>query len=640
MIEISVNELKKSFEIGNNILDGVTFQIETGERVGLLGRNGAGKSTLFRILTGELEADEGEVVIAKNRRLGLISQIPVYPEGYTVDDVLHTAFARHQKLAEEMERLTAAMAAGDDSEATLRRYGELSAKFEGIGGYDTDTAVSKVANGLSIPPEMRAQLFASLSGGEKTRVNLGRLILEDTDILLLDEPTNHLDLHAVEWLEEYVRRFKGTVVAISHDRYFLDRTISRVVEIDQGKAEFYPGNYTFYAIEKERRYQEKLRQYEKEQAKIKQLQEAADKLHLWAFMGNDKLHKRAFSMERRIERIRQTERPVKARNLTSRFGEREFVGDEVMHIKDLEKSFGGRRLFSGLDLRVEGSERIALIGDNGTGKSTLLKILMGEEQPDGGRVRFGPSVRTAYLPQIIHFDNPGRSLLDTMLYAKHGISTQAARDRLGAFSFRGEDVFKPVSVLSGGEQSRLRLCMLMDEEINLLVLDEPTNHLDIASREWIEEAVEAYEGALLFVSHDRYFINRFATRVWELENGTITDYPVPFARYREIKERDRALALSQPRSERREDKPRPAPRGGRAQQNARKQLTICERDMEKLEQEIRAAEADMEANACDYEKYSAAYAQKEALDARLLELMERWEALAEEAEGRQTDSHA
>ena len=640
MIEISVNELKKSFEIGNNILDGVTFQIETGERVGLLGRNGAGKSTLFRILTGELEADEGEVVIAKNRRLGLISQIPVYPEGYTVDDVLHTAFARHQKLAEEMERLTAAMAAGDDSEATLRRYGELSAKFEGIGGYDTDTAVSKVANGLSIPPEMRAQLFASLSGGEKTRVNLGRLILEDTDILLLDEPTNHLDLHAVEWLEEYGRRFKGTVVAISHDRYFLDRTISRVVEIDQGKAEFYPGNYTFYAIEKERRYQEKLRQYEKEQAKIKQLQEAADKLHLWAFMGNDKLHKRAFSMERRIERIRQTERPVKARNLTSRFGEREFVGDEVMHIKDLEKSFGGRRLFSGLDLRVEGSERIALIGDNGTGKSTLLKILMGEEPPDAGRAKFGPTVRTAYLPQIIRFDNPDRNLVDTMLFAKRGMTTQTARDRLAAFNFRGEDVFKSVSVLSGGEQSRLRLCMLMDEEINLLVLDEPTNHLDIASREWIEEAVEAYEGALLFVSHDRYFINRFATRVWELENGTITDYPVPFARYREIKERDRALALSQPRSERREDKPKPAPRGGRAQQNARKQLTICERDMEKLEQEIRAAEADMEANACDYEKYSAAYAQKEALDARLLELMERWEALAEEAEGRQADSHA
>ena len=632
MIEISVNGLKKSFEIGNNILDGITFQIETGERVGLLGRNGAGKSTLFKLLTGELDADEGDVVIAKNSRVGLISQIPVYPQGYTVDDVLHTAFARHRKLAEEMEKLAAAMAAGDSSEQTLRRYGELSAKFEGIGGYDTDTAVGKVANGLSIPPEMRSQLFDSLSGGEKTRVNLGRLILEDTDILLLDEPTNHLDLHAVEWLEDYVRRFKGTVVAISHDRYFLDRTINRVIEILDGKAEFYPGNYTFYAIEKERRYQERLKQYEKEQAKIKQLQEAADKLHLWAFMGADKLHKRAFSMERRIERIRQTEKPSKAKAMTQRFGEREFSGDEVMHIKDLEKSFGERRLFRDLNLLVEGGERIALIGDNGTGKSTLLKIFMGEEQADGGRVRFGPTVRVAYLPQIIHFDNPHRNLVDTMLYAKRGMTTQTARDRLGAFNFRGEDVFKPVSVLSGGEQSRLRLCMLMDEEINLLVLDEPTNHLDIASREWIEEAVEAYEGALLFVSHDRYFINRFATRIWELEDGVITDYPVSFPRYKEIKEREKTLAQSQPKQEKKEDRSKPAPKGSRAQQNARKQLAICERDMEKLEAKIRAAEAEMEANACDYEKYSEAYAKKEELDAKLLELMDRWEKLAEEAE--------
>ncbi len=631
MIEISVNGLKKSFEIGNNILDGITFQVETGERVGLLGRNGAGKSTLFRILTGELDADEGDVVIARNRRLGLISQIPVYPVGFTVEDVLQTAFSRHRKLSEEMERLTAAMAAGDSSEETLRRYGELAAKFEGIGGYDTDTAVSKVANGLSISKEMRAQLFDSLSGGEKTRVNLGRLILEDTDVLLLDEPTNHLDLHAVEWLEDYVRRFKGTVVTISHDRYFLDRTINRVIEVCDGKAEFYPGNYSFYAIEKERRYLEKLRRYEKEQAEIQRLTETATKMHEH---GTELLHKRAFSIERRIERIRQTEKPTRARSMTNRFGEKEFFGDEVIKVRDMDKSFGDRQLFHGVDLRVEGGERIALIGDNGTGKSTLLKILMDEEQPDRGWVKYGPTVRTAYLPQIIHFDQPGRNLVDTMLYAKRGMSTQTARDRLGAFNFRGEDVFKPVSVLSGGEQSRLRLCMLMDEEINLLVLDEPTNHLDIDSREWIEEAVEAYEGTLLFVSHDRYFINRFATRIWELEDGVITDYPVPFGRYKEIKEREKALAYAQPqpKSEKKADKPKPAPKGGKAQQAARKQLTICEREMEKLEGEIRALESELEANACDYEKYSALYAQKEALDGQLLELMGRWEKLAEEVE--------
>ena len=633
MTEISVSNVKKSFEIGKNILDGVTFTVETGERVGLLGRNGAGKSTLFRILTGELEPDEGEVSIARGRRLGLISQIPVYPAGYTVEDVLLTAFARHQKLAEEMEALAAAMAAGDGSEATLKRYGELSARFEGLGGYDTETAVSKVANGLGIPAEMRAQLFDSLSGGEKTRVNLGRLLLEDTDVLLLDEPTNHLDLHAVEWLEDYVRRFKGTVIAISHDRYFLDRTISRVVEICDGKAEFYAGNYTFYAIEKERRYQEKLRQYEKEQAKIRQLQEAADKLHLWAFMGADKLHKRAFSMERRIERIRQTEKPAKARTLTGRFEQREFSGDEVLSVRDLSKSFGDRRLFHDVELLVEGGERIALLGDNGAGKSTFLKILMGEERPDGGSVRFGPTVRVAYLPQIIQFDDPSRNLVDTMLWSKRGVTTQEARDRLAAFNFRGEDVFKTVSVLSGGEQSRLRLCMLMDDAVNLLVLDEPTNHLDIDSREWIEEAVEAYEGALLFVSHDRYFINRFATRIWELEDGVITDYPVSFPRYREIKDRQRQLAQAQSRPERREEKPKAAvPKGGRSQQNARKQLTICERDMARLEEQGKALAEELEAAACDYARYSELYARKEELDKKLQELMDRWEVLAEEAE--------
>ena len=254
MIDISVTGLIKSFDLEKKILDGITFQIDTGERVGLLGKNGAGKTTLFRILTGELDYDAGEVSIASGRRLGLISQIPVYPEGYTVEDVLKSAFSRMQRMEDEMNSLSQQMASGDESEETLRRYGELSAKFEGLGGYDTETPINKVANGLSIPPEMRERLFDTLSGGEKTRVNLGRLILEDTDILLLDEPTNHLDLHAIEWLEQYLSTFKGTVVAISHDRYFLDRTITRVIEVLDGKAEFYSGNYSFYAVEKERRY--------------------------------------------------------------------------------------------------------------------------------------------------------------------------------------------------------------------------------------------------------------------------------------------------------------------------------------------------------------------------------------------------
>ncbi|HJB77333.1 MAG TPA: ABC-F family ATP-binding cassette domain-containing protein [Candidatus Oscillibacter avistercoris] len=635
MIEIQVNNLVKSFEVGKNVLDGLTFQVDQGERVGLLGRNGAGKTTLFKILTGELDYDEGTVVVGQGRRVGLISQIPVYPAGYTVEDVLRSAFARLQSLAEEMRALEARMAAGESDPAILKRYGTLSERFEAFGGYDTDVAVNKIANGLSIPDAQRQQLFDSLSGGEKTRVNLGRLILEDTDILLLDEPTNHLDLHATEWLEEYIRGFHGTVVTISHDRYFLDRTVTRVIEIQDGRAEFYSGNYSFYAVEKERRYQERMKQYEKEQAKIQQLEKAAEQLRVWAFMGMDKTYRRAISMEKRIERMRTTSKPTKARKMDARFSSAEFHGDEVLGIRNVSKSYGDKHLFEGISLKVEGGERIALIGDNGTGKSTLIKMIVGELYPDDGRIKTGPQVKEAYLPQIVRFDHPDWNLVENMMAAKKGLSAQSARNRLAAYDFRGEDVFKPVSVLSGGEQSRLRLCMLMDDEINFLILDEPTNHLDIDSREWIEEAVEAYDGTLLFVSHDRYFINRFATRIWELADGTITDYPCGFAQYRQMKAQEEAEKAAAPKPEKEREKPaaeRPQ-RGNKAQQAARRQLTICERDIARAEEHIAALEADMEAAACDYEKLNELVQQKAAAQAELDALYERWEQLSEEAEG-------
>ena len=629
MVDIRVTGLVKSFDLEKKILNGLSFQVDSGERVGLLGKNGAGKTTLFRMLTGELEPDEGEIQLGAGRRVGLISQIPVYPAGYTVEDVLRSAFARMYRMKDEMDALALAMEQGASDETTLRRYGELNARFEGLGGWDTDTAVNKVANGLSIPQDMRQREFDCLSGGEKTRVNLGRLILEDTDILLLDEPTNHLDLQATEWLEEYLRKFRGTVVTISHDRYFLDRTVTRIIEIQDGKAEFYSGNYSFYAIEKERRYQERMKQYLKEQAKIQQLEKAAEQMHLWAFMGNDALHKRAFSMEKRIERMRTTQKPTKARKLEARFQSREFKGDEVLQIKGLAKSFGEKHLFSDVYLRCEGGERIALLGENGTGKTTLLNILTGSEKPDSGSVRLGPSVKAAYLPQVIHFDHPERSILDTMLY-ELDITPQSARNRLAAYQFTGEDVFKKVSVLSGGELSRLRLCMLMDESINLLILDEPTNHLDIDSREWLEEAVEAFDGTLLFVSHDRYFINRFATRVWELENGTVSDYPMGFTQYRQAKEEEHAAASAAAAV--------PAPpkktggRGNRAQQAAKKQLTICETSISKLEAELTRLDGEMEQAACDAERLNELYRQRQAVETELEREMTRWEELSLQAE--------
>ena len=625
MIDIGVSGLVKSFDLEKKILDGLTFQIDSGERVGLLGRNGAGKTTLFKILTGELDYDSGEVFIAPGKRLGLISQIPVYPAEYTVEDVLRTAFSRMQELKAEMDALAEKMAAGDSSAATLKRYGEINARFEGLGGWDTDTAVNKVANGLTIDGAMRERLFSELSGGEKTRVNLGRLILEDTDILLLDEPTNHLDLQATMWLEEYIRAFRGTVLTISHDRYFLDRTVTRIIEVLDGKAEFYSGNYSFYAVEKERRYQERMKQYLKEQAKIQQLEKAAEQMHLWAFMGNDALHKRAFSMEKRIERMRTTEKPTKAKKMNAQFASREFRGDEVLQLRGLTKAFGDRTLFSDIYLRVEPGERIALLGENGTGKTTLLNMIVGQERPDSGSIRQGPAVVTAYLPQIIRFDHPERSLLDTMLYEKKGMTAQSARNRLAQYQFQGEDVFKSVSSLSGGELSRLRLCMLMDEQTSFLILDEPTNHLDIAAREWIEEAVEAFDGTLLFVSHDRYFIQRFATRIWELADGTITDYPMGFAQYRAVKAQEKAPQPVKAPEKKGDTRP---PRGNRSQQAARRQLTICETGISKLEAECRRLDEEMAAHACDAGELNRLYQEKQEVEARLEQEMARWEELS------------
>ena len=631
MIDIQITGLIKEFEVGNRILDGFSLQVDTGERVGLLGKNGAGKTTIFRIMTGQVEPDEGTVTIAPGRRLGLISQIPVYPDGYTVRDVLDTAFAPLHDMEREMGELAARMGESADPDVMVR-YDKLTAAFEAGGGYDTETRLNKVCNGLNINADMRARPFAALSGGEKTRINLARLILEDTDILLLDEPTNHLDLNATEWLEEYLEHFKGTVLAISHDRWFLDKVVKRVAEVHNGKAELYSGNYSFYVEEKERRYQEQLRQYEKEQAKIQQLENAAEQMRMWAFKGNDKQYKRAINMERRIERMRTTDRPTKERKLATRFGERDFQGDEAMVISGLSKSFGTRTLFSGVNLEVAGGERIALLGDNGTGKSTFIKLIMGEEAPDSGSIYLGPAIKIGYLPQIIHFDRPDRNLVDTMLYAQN-CTTQEARDRLASFKFRGEDVFKPVSALSGGEQSRLRLCMLMDSKINLLILDEPTNHLDIDSREWIEDAVSEYGGNLLFVSHDRYFIEKFANRVWMLENGKITDFKGTYTEFRAFRERQAQLKNAQKQAvpapvQPKEDKPRRT--GGTKE--LEKQVRAAERAVEKAEIRLDELSGEMEAAASDYLKLQDLYAEREKLEDELAHLYTVWEELAAELE--------
>ena len=623
MIDISVSSLVKSFELGKNILDGLTFTVNSGERVGILGHNGCGKTTLFRILAGEIGWDEGEVMVAPSKRLGLISQIPVYPDGWTTEDVLRSAHKRLYEISDRLDELGLLME-HDQSPALLQEYDRLSDDFRRLGGYDMDTARNRVANGLDIPAAMREQPFDSLSGGEKTRVNLARLILEDTDILLLDEPTNHLDLHATEWLEDYLLHFKGTVLSISHDRWFIDRVAQRCIEIVDGKAEFYSGGYSFYLEERQRRFEEKMRKYEKDQAKIEQLTRAAEQMHLWAFMGNDKLHKRAFSMEKRIEKLSHTEKPTEQKKLSVKFRQREFEGDEVLVMEGLSKSFGEKKLFSGLDLTVTGGERIALIGDNGTGKSTLVKLIMGDETPDAGYVYRGPAVRTAYLPQMVSFSVPERSAYDTMLYDCR-CQPQEARDRLAAFGFRGEDVFTPVGTLSGGEKSRLRLCMLMGADINFLILDEPTNHLDIASREWMEDALSDYEQTLLFVSHDRYFIEKFATRIWALADGRITDFRGGYSEFCQWRDRQEVFRQNE-RAAQKKKEPKAEQKKKPVQGND-KAIAKAEREIAKLEAKIAAIAAEAEANGSDYQKLMELSAEREGLENELLELYEQWEEL-------------
>ena len=632
MAEIVVSGIEKSFEQDRVVLDDVSFQVEAGERVGLLGPNGAGKTTLLRIMTGELTPDKGFIAIPQGRRIGYISQLAEAPEGASVEDVLRMAFAEVQAVSAALEEIRQRMDRGEHSEGMMRRYDDLMTRFDMLGGYDCETRLAKVAAGLHISAEQRRQPFDSLSGGEQTRIRLAVMILRETDILLLDEPTNHLDMDSIEWLENYIDHYKGTVLAVSHDRYFLDRTVTRIVELDHGGVEFYSGNYSFYVVEKEARYKLQMKQYEKEQAKIAQLEKAADQLSAWAYSGMDKTYKRVMSIRKRIEWLHQTEKPTREERLDLGFPTVPFRADYALRMRDLRKSFGSRTLFSGVTQTIRGGgERVALVGANGAGKTTLLKILLGEETPDEGAVQFGPSVRAAYLPQQIEFAHPERTLYDTLLY-ELGCEPQQARNRLGAYRFRGEDQFKRVSQLSGGERARLKLCLLMNSAVNMLILDEPTNHLDLDSREWIESAVDQFEGTLLIVSHDRYFVNRFATRIWELENGELRNFDCGYQKYRFIREREeeaKQAQLAAEKSEKRQQEKaekamKPA---ARKDGKTERRMGVIEREIAKLEKQSEALDAEMEANASDYVRLGELQEQKNALQEQIDTLYAEWAEL-------------
>ena len=627
MAEISVQGLNQYFG-ERQVLRDLSFDLAPGERVGLVGPNGCGKTTLLKILAGEEEYESGTVSIAKGARLGLLEQLPVYDPDTTVREVLWQAFAWLEDMGREMHRLEEDMAAGKDVD--LDRYSRLQTAFELGGGYDLDVAYDRMTHGLKIDPEMQGRPFMSLSGGEKTRVNLARLMLSGTDLLLLDEPTNHLDMDSIEWLEEYLKSFRGAVLIVSHDRYFLDHVTTRTLELRDGTILSWPGNYSYFAEKKDelaRQLEAAKRRQDKE---IARLEKAVGNLHLWAFMGNDALHKRAFSMQKRIDRMERIQTIRKERKMKNQFNLAAQSGEDVFAIEELSSGYDAP-LIRDFSAMVYRGERIAILGPNGCGKTTLLTTLLGLLPPLHGIVYTGTGVEVGYLPQVVQFDHPERTLVDTLLF-ETGCSAQEARDRLAAFAFQGETVFKTVDVLSGGEKTRLKLCLFMYRKINTLFLDEPTNHLDILSREWVEDAIDDFSETMLFVSHDRYFIDRFATRIWLVEDGHILDFEGGYQDFLAWRERRRQVESAQREREKKlasgEKVPEKPPKAAAVNQKERekrrreraRRIAAIEERLPELEEEMAACEGG------DYVKLGELYHSKESLEDELLALYEEAEA--------------
>lgn len=619
MADIIVNDLNKYYG-ANHILKGVSFEIFEGEKVGILGKNGSGKTTLFKVLTGEELFESGYVNVIKGRNVEVLDQIPIYPNEFTSLDVINTAFENIHTIKSQLKEFEIQMEK-DHTPELLKRYGTLLHRLEHLDGYNIENAINRICLGLGITNDMRYKAFLKLSGGEKTRVNLARILLKSADILLLDEPTNHLDMRAVEWLEEFIAQFEGTVLIISHDRYFLDRTIKKAIELVNGQAEFYSGNYSYYLIEKELRFQRKLEIYEQQQKKIEQLEAAAKRMHEWASRSdNPAMHKKAVAMEKRLERIEKVDKPKTDRKIDGEFISKGFAGKDTVVFEEVVKSFGDRLLWNPTSLTIHKNERVAIIGDNGTGKTTLLKLVTGELSADQGQVKIGNSVRPAYLPQLVSFERPEFSVLDTIRY-EFETSEEKARFILAPFNFKGEDVLKIVSSLSGGEKSRLKLCVLMQNNCNLLMLDEPTNHLDLASREWIEEAVSEFKGTVVFVSHDRYFINRFATRVWCIENQKIDDFLGTYEEYTAWKkmikenEAEKTTVVKETKTE--------------PKKNTK--LTFTAQMKEKLEQQIaevenviKGLEEEMELSSSDFIRLEEIMTLKAERELELEKMYDKW----------------
>ncbi len=553
MIEIGVSNLTKLYGV-DKIFENVTFDVKTKDKVGLIGRNGTGKTTLMKILAGYEDYQNGQVNRRKGLTTGYLEQIPSYDDSSIALDVLNEAFSNLNEMKFQMEQLEKSFDKLKDSELeyAIAKYSSLHDIYEASDGYNTAEKLNRVLNGLEISERMQKSRFSMLSGGEKTRVILGKILLEEPELLLLDEPSNHLDIKSVEWLEEYLRAYNGTIIMISHDRYFLDRVVDKIIELEPDAAQTYYGNYSKYAAEKELRFLQAMKEYENQQKKIKKMEEQIQRYRIWGEMrDSDKMYKRAKELEKRLEKIDKINKPVidkKAADFKVTGVER--TGKQVISVDNIGKSFGSNKLFNNVSFTLFYKDSLCILGENGTGKSTILKIILNEIDPDFGVVKIGSNVKIGYLPQEVSFDKEDISIVDYFSYY-YGISLGEARKELAKILFTGEDVYKHISTLSGGEKSRLKLGMLIYEKVNTLILDEPTNHLDIESREVLEESLTNYEGTLLFVSHDRYFVNKIATCIGEISNKEFMIYEYDYEGYKQEKMRiiERKSAIAEEKRE-------------------------------------------------------------------------------------------
>ena len=547
MMDISIANAKKNYGF-KNVLDGFALDVTSGEKIGLIGPNGCGKTTLFKLITKEEGLDSGSISIRKGANVRLLSQMPpVVDDECTVRDILTRDFKDVFEIEAHMKELEKQMAVADPNELEriLDRYGKLQNRFMDLDGYTIDSKISELCNKFRIDENMLNRKFNTLSGGEKTIVNLASIMLSNPDILLLDEPTNNLDIDTLEWLESYLKSYTGTIILCSHDRYFLDKVVSKIVLIERGKSEIFFGNYSYYLEENERRTLAEFEQYKDQQKmieamkrKIKQLQEFG-KL---AYPGGESFFKRAASIQKRLDKIELLDKPETAKEIPLNFQMTDRSGKQVLMVRDFDLTVADKDLLDQVSFDVAFKDRTCLMGKNGSGKSTLIKYIMGlyENEQEDNHVRIGSNVMVGYIPQTITFEDDNATILDVARKSYYGSETHL-RASLAKFMFNGENVFKRVGTLSGGEKVRLKLFELMQKNVNLLIMDEPTNHIDITTQEVLEEALKEYPGTILFISHDRYFINEIAQKILYIEDKGITEYLGNYDDYRDTKEKQLSL---------------------------------------------------------------------------------------------------